>query len=373
MDIVIATSRAFHLAHLSRELATLGHNVTLIGYVPTWRMSRYSYAPAVYKSEFLSLLPDSALALQRPFPGAQRRATLQIMADLDLRVIRSLPKCDVFIGLSGVIVDAFKRAREEFGAVTICERASAHIRVQERLLTRTDGKSGLDPEYVDRELASYINAEYVSVPSDFAYQSFIDEGFPDRRLFSNVYGVNLSRFQMRPRPAGQSSPFKVLYVGGWSYQKGCDLLADALSENGDWQLTHAGLRDDLPFPVNDRFTTLGHVPNSQLPEVYASHDAFILPSRQDGFGMVLLESLASGLPILASAFTGAADVLKHLQTRDRVRIIDDLSAAGICREIERLVADCGSGRMSAHDPSDLEAFTWQAYGARYARFLDQVT
>lgn len=371
MDIIIATSRAFHMAHLARELASRGHNVTLIGYVPGWRMSFYNYAPAVYKSEFLKLLPRSAVALQRPFSNAQHRATLRIMAEFDRRVASSLSKCDVFIGLSGVIVEAFRRAREEFGALTICERGSAHVRVQERLLARTDGTRGLEPEYIRREIAGYMDVDYVSVPSTFAYQSFIDEGMPAKRLVKNLYGVNLERFRTSPGGTAPDGSFKVLYVGGWSYQKGCDLLAEALSQGGDWTLTHVGLRGDLPFPENERFQSLGHIPNDRLQEIYAAHNAFILPSRQDGFGMVLLEAYASGLPVIASAFTGAADVRDHLKTKDRVRMITDLSAGGILQEIEKLAADLSVGRMPTADPSDLDAFTWKAYGARYDNFLGQ--
>lgn len=371
MKIIIATSRAFHIAHLARELASRGHDVTLIGYVPSWRMSFYDYAPAVYNSEFLRLLPRSAVALQRPFSNAQRRATLRIMAEFDHRVTSSLSQCDVFIGLSGVIVEAFRRARNEFGALTICERGSAHVRVQDRLLTQTGTHSGLEPEYVQRELAGYINADYVSLPSTFAYQTFIEEGIPAERLFKNLYGVNLKRFQTPPRAAASDGPFKVLYVGGWSYQKGCDFLADALTQGGNWTLTHVGLRGDLPFPVSDRFESLGHIPNDRLSEIYAAHNAFILPSRQDGFGMVLLEAYASGLPVIASAFTGAADVRDHLSAKDRVRIITDLTAEGIRQEIEKLVADLRAGRISSAAPSDLDAFTWNAYGTRYDNFLGQ--
>lgn len=335
-------------------------------------MSNYNYGPAVYRSEFLRMLPRSAVALQRPFSGAQSRATMRIMADFDDRVARSLPKCDVFIGLSGVIVEAFRRARNDFGAITICERGSAHVKVQDRLIARTGGTGALDPEYVQRELDGYANSDYVSVPSTFAFNSFIDEGYPVNRLFKNMYGVNLSRFRLPPRPAVMRRPFRVLFVGGWSYQKGCDMLAEALSLGGDWTLTHAGLRADLPFPDSDRFATLGHVPNDQLAEVYADHDAFILPSRQDGFGMVLLEALACGLHILASPFTGASDIREHLKTTERVRTIADLSGVGIQQEIKKLMDEQEDSEIAATDPSELDAFTWQAYGVRYANFLAQV-
>ena len=71
------------------------------------------------------------------------------------------------------------------------------------------------------------------------------------------------------------------------------------------------------------------------------------------------------------AFTGAADVRGHLTAKDRVRIITELSAGGVLQEIKKLVADLSAGRMPAAAPSDLDAFTWKAYGSRYDNFLSQ--
>lgn len=61
--------------------------------------------------------------------------------------------------------------------------------------------------------------------------------------------------------------------------------------------------------IADRVTFLGHVPFAQLVHEYRSADAFCLPSRQEGFGIVLLEAMASGLPVVASRATAIPEVV----------------------------------------------------------------
>ncbi|MGB6829061.1 MAG: glycosyltransferase, partial [Terracidiphilus sp.] len=60
---------------------------------------------------------------------------------------------------------------------------------------------------------------------------------------------------------------------------------------------------------NTRF--LGVVPNPELPPVYRSASVFVLPSFEDGFGMVVLEAMASGCPVIVSSSAGASDVVSE--------------------------------------------------------------
>lgn len=54
---------------------------------------------------------------------------------------------------------------------------------------------------------------------------------------------------------------------------------------------------------------LGHRPNDELAEIYASADVFVFPSRTDTFGNVIIEALASGTPVAAFPVTGPIDII----------------------------------------------------------------
>lgn len=62
--------------------------------------------------------------------------------------------------------------------------------------------------------------------------------------------------------------------------------------------------------VADRVTIRGHVPNAELPAVYADHDLFVYPGLLDEpFGRVFLESLAAGTPVVASDVGAVAEIV----------------------------------------------------------------
>lgn len=370
MKIVIATSRAFHLVHLARELSFLGHDVTLIGYVPRWRMQQYGLGNCRYIDLFQSLLPRSALALQRRLKSVCSSQTLRIMAPCDRLIAVRMPACDVFIGLSGVIVEAFTAARDRFGATTLCERGSAHVITQAKLIN-TEGRRRVPEELVLRELAGYTSADVTVVPSHFAEGSFIAQGHPDERLFRNMYGVNTSRFPKSTPAKSRKTRCRALFVGNWSYQKGCDLLADALEQMPELEITHVGQPADVPFPISPRFHTVGYIDNARLSQIYREHDIFILPSRQDGFGMVLLEAFASGLPIVASRNTGAVDIRQVICHKNRVRIIDDYTSQALVEELRALHNELCFGKFAAVSDADIDSLTWSAYARRYDSFLSQ--
>ena len=93
-------------------------------------------------------------------------------------------------------------------------------------------------------------------------------------------------------------------------RKGIDLVARAFvqlaSEFNDVRLRIAGdgeLRQALAQllqPVSDRVEFTGFKNWDELPELYASVDVLCVPSRYDGWGLVVPEGLASGLPVIAT-------------------------------------------------------------------------
>jgi glycosyltransferase involved in cell wall biosynthesis len=127
-----------------------------------------------------------------------------------------------------------------------------------------------------------------------------------------------------PRATGSSGgTVQLLAVGSIVPRKGYDVLLDALAKlpaDLDWQLAIAGAEDRSPetaadikarlaAPIGRRVRLLGAVPEPALAEIYAGTDVFVLASHYEGYGMVLTEALARGLPIITTRCGMGADAI----------------------------------------------------------------
>lgn len=88
--------------------------------------------------------------------------------------------------------------------------------------------------------------------------------------------------------------------------------------------------------ITDRVSFLDHVPFAELAGEYRRADLFCLPSRQEGFGIVLLEAMAAGLPIVAAR---AAAIPEVVPDGECGVLVEPGDAAGFARAIDSLLAD----------------------------------
>jgi glycosyltransferase involved in cell wall biosynthesis len=123
------------------------------------------------------------------------------------------------------------------------------------------------------------------------------------------------------RATGTGSPVQLLAVGAVVPRKAYDLLVRALSPlaDRDWRLTMAGPTDRsaealaalraamLETSLGHRVTLLGAVDQQRLAELYAKADIFVMSSLYEGYGMVLGEAIARGLPIVCTTGGAAAE------------------------------------------------------------------
>lgn len=140
--------------------------------------------------------------------------------------------------------------------------------------------------------------------------------FPIPRHFCLPYHCDLSAFLAITRKVQVGAPFTFFFCGQMIRRKGVDLLLTAF----DWlirkgfeaRLLLVGREAELPqflatvTPlVRSRITYEGFQPPERLPEYFARADVFVLPSRHDGWGVVINQALGAGLPVISSDAVGA--------------------------------------------------------------------
>ncbi|MGD9614952.1 MAG: glycosyltransferase family 4 protein [Alphaproteobacteria bacterium] len=365
LSIAIAAAGRFHVLDLARELHSLGHRVRFYSYVPRSRTRSFALPAECHVSLLPFALP--AVAWQRLAPGFLPRLRERLLyAALNQAAILRLRRCDVFICMSGIYLEAARFAKRHYGASLWFERGSRHILSQDRILAAIDGAERPSRLAVRRELAGYEIADRIVVPSLHAEESFAMSPGLRHKLFRNPYGVDLGMFPASG-PKNIAGSVALLYAGTWSLQKGCDVLEEAVRGVEGVRLTHVGAIGDLRFPKHSgRFAHHDPVAQSELTHFYQAADLFVLASRQDGFGMVLSQALASGLPVVCTDHTGGGDLAGMPGFASCITVVP-AGDAGALAEAIRLWRD----RLHAGDAppplceTERQFLSWAAYARRY--------
>ena len=162
-------------------------------------------------------------------------------------------------------------------------------------------------------------------------QRLIALGAPEARTITLRNGVDLARFCPGDREAARAAlklrGLVLLSVGSLIPRKGHALTLQALQNWPDCTLLIAGegpLMGELRalaerLGVAGRVRFLGGVPHAELPRLYRAADISVLASEREGWANVLLESMACGTPVIATAVNGAAEVVRAPEAGRLVR------------------------------------------------------
>jgi glycosyltransferase involved in cell wall biosynthesis len=239
------------------------------------------------------------------------------------RAVRSEP-CDLIVGVAGQSDLAFRAAKAHGAKVWLYCLNSYLPFMQEQIRREVERfaettVATMNPRMLRRFLSECAQAERILVLSEVAKRTFCEAGIPAGKVEVLTPFVDTERFQPAPKP---DSVFRVLYVGTVEPRKGVQYLIEGFERariSGSQLLIVGGTatrgmsamleraRRDLPN-VQQEYWDLA---TAKPAEVYGRASVLVLPSVEDGFGLVALEAMASGVPVIVTSSCGAADLVEE--------------------------------------------------------------
>jgi glycosyltransferase involved in cell wall biosynthesis len=159
---------------------------------------------------------------------------------------------------------------------------------------------------VARSMLRVFDAYHVLNRED--YETYTRWGLNPAFLIPN--GVDTKKFT--PASSKDASQFTVLFVGRLDYQKGVDIIIDAVrhlehEKEIAYNICGTGpLRKEVERFADSRPNVhfLGYVPEDELVQLYKNASLFLMPSRRETFGLVAMEAMASGTPVVVTDTPG---------------------------------------------------------------------
>lgn len=162
------------------------------------------------------------------------------------------------------------------------------------------------------------NCQAIAAIGESAFTDY-QERYPSKPVARIPYYCDLKKFQQNI-PQRPRNPVTILFCGQMIARKGVDLLLSAfiriLNDGFTAKLLLVGreaelpeMMKDLPEDISHHIEYAGFQSPEMLPDFFQQSDIFVLPSRYDGWGVVVNQALGAGLPIICSDAVGSASDL----------------------------------------------------------------
>ncbi len=160
-----------------------------------------------------------------------------------------------------------------------------------------------------------IDSNYFIVPSNIVKESLIYCGAEDKNIKIVPYGVDINQFTFKNKKS-INKRLKLIYVGQVTYRKGIHHLLEVISKlNADevevelvgTYSTDSNIYKKYSSYENIKFT--GFVTRDNLSTKYQQADVFVFPTLGEGYGLVVLEAMSCGLPVICSDYAGGNDAV----------------------------------------------------------------
>jgi glycosyltransferase involved in cell wall biosynthesis len=389
MKVVVSAGGRFHALHLAGQLEKrqMLHRLFSFDYQSSDKsLVNPAYITSITSCKILNMFFEW-FRLAKFFDRSRFNTIKDTL--FDKRVAKKLPALqpiDLFVVWSGYGNKSIPAAQSA-GAKIIVESGSCHIKVQQKILEEEYARwripyTPISQDVIDRYCFDYEQADVIMTLSTFAKNSFISQGFAPNKILCVSCGIDVDFFAHAQPNLKKDSLFRVICVGLVSLRKGIHHLIQAwhaaglpiakaeLVIVGAMQHDFTHIAKKLPTMPNICF--IGPVDRKKLTLLYQSASLFVLPSLEDGFGMVLGEAMASGLPVIGSTSSAAPDIITHGQQGFLFTpgdIQDLASKIGWCYNHQH---DCL--RMGQKGKQWIKKFSWDQYGKTivktYQTFLE---
>lgn len=356
-----------HVQHLGREMRAAGLDVEVLT-TDLGRDRPFSRLPGPWDPE----VP----------PVTRRRAIPTLRAPHGLGIVAPGMLLDLLAGSADVV------HAHAFGYFPVWAATAAH-RLRGRGLVITPhadaGRGSPGSRTYARAVsrATLHHADRVVAQSNRERKLLEEIGVDPSRIVQIPTPFDLTEFPPPvPRPPSTSPPI-VLFVGRlYLEQKGLDVLVRAVAQlpaedrpqlrlvGEDWggRAALERLATELDLRPRPQFT--GPVPRATILRELAGADLFVLPSRFDSFPVVLLEAMASGLPIVASDVGAVGEVVEDGVTGYTVPAGDP---ARLAEALQRLLGDPERRRrFGTAGRERVPSYSWERLGPRYVSMFREV-
>lgn len=368
MRVVVSVGGRFHAFNLAQQLFKNGYLERIITSYPKFEVKKFGIPSQKVSSIVIKEILER---VWRKVPTVLRNLynpQYLLHEIFDKSAARKLVSADIFVGWASFSLHSIKKAKK-MGMKIVLDEGSSHVVYRRDLVKEEYEKYGVKPELphqrvVEKELKEYEEADYICVSSLFAKRTFLQKGISENKIIHIPYGVDLKSFKKTEK---SDDIFRVIFVGAMTLRKGVHYLLQAFSElnlpNSELLLIGAMTDEIKPFfkKYEGQFNWIGSKPQNELYKYYSNSSVFVLNSIEDGFGMVIMQAMACGLPVICTENTGGPDIVRDgkdgfiIPIRNVEKLKEKLIYLSENNEILKQMGQSAKERAE-------KGFTWDDYG-----------
>ncbi len=316
---------AVHVTELAKSLADVGHEVHVFTRKGEWWQMDHEEIDGVFEhrvvfnsdQDFVQYMDNMCNAMASCFNFIEQKyGNFDIIHGHDWHVVNALTNIKYSKGYEFLMT---------FHSTEFGRNGNNH------------GDSWFSKRISHREwLGGYESSKVITVSGAMKYELMDLYQIPYDKIDVIYNGVSPKKFDNKIDAGAIKEKYGInplcpviLFVGRMSYQKGPDLLVEAIPEvlsNYNAHFIFAGSGDMLnsikgriwQLGIWDNVTTLGYVSDDELIKLFQACDVVCIPSRNEPFGIIALEAWAAGKPVVAADVGGLHEFIENFKTGIKV-------------------------------------------------------